>query len=67
MTANVILAVNNLMEVSEASRRILQAVRRKRAFHAFPRVMVSRVRLLSWLPASWGDWLIRRMLRGYVK
>jgi short-subunit dehydrogenase len=67
MTANVHFAVNNLMEVSEASRRILDAVRKKRPFYAFPRNMVRRVRLLAWLPASWADWLIRRMLRGYVK
>jgi short-subunit dehydrogenase len=67
MTANVVFAVNNLMEVSEASRRILDTVRKKRQYYAFPWVMVRRVRLLRWLPASWSDWLIRRMMRGYVK
>jgi short-subunit dehydrogenase len=67
MTANVQLALRNLMDVSEASRRILGAVRKKRPFYAFPWNTVRHVRLLAWLPPSWGDWLIRRMFRGYVK
>jgi len=67
LTENVKFAIPSLMDVSEASRRILNAVRKKRPFTAFPRPLVRRVRLLGWLPASWGDWLIRRMLGGYVK
>ena len=62
MTANLDLAMPDIMEVETASRLILEAIRRRRPFYAFPRSSARRVRLLRWLPAGLSDWLIRRML-----
>jgi short-subunit dehydrogenase len=62
MTANLNLRMTDIMEVEDASRLILNAIRRRRSFYAFPRSTARRVRLLRWLPAGLSDWLIRRML-----
>lgn len=62
MTANLGVAMPDIMEVEPASRLILSAIRRRRPFYAFPRSATRRVRLLSWLPAGMSDWLVRRML-----
>jgi hypothetical protein len=51
------------MEVAEASRRILDGVRRRQPFVAFPPNGVRRVRLLRWLPCGASDWLLVRALR----
>lgn len=62
MTANLDLAMPDVMEVESASRLILDAIQRRRAFYAFPRASARHVRLLRWLPPGLSDWLIRRML-----
>ena len=49
-----------MLEVDDAARRIVEAVRRRKAFCAFPANGVRRVRLLCWLPSTWSDWLVRR-------
>jgi short-subunit dehydrogenase len=56
-----------MLEVEDAARRIVKAIRRRRAHVAFPASSAFRVRLLRWLPARWGDWLIGRMLRRLEK
>ncbi|HEX5271879.1 MAG TPA: SDR family NAD(P)-dependent oxidoreductase [Gemmataceae bacterium] len=56
-----------LMDPREAVRRILGAVRERRAFFAFPGTTARRVRLLRWLPAGASDWLVRKMMATYAR
>jgi NAD(P)-dependent dehydrogenase (short-subunit alcohol dehydrogenase family) len=67
LTENINVPHLFLMDVQEAVRRILDAVRRRQAFLAFPGPSVRRVRLLRWLPAGVSDWLVRRMLAGHAR
>jgi len=62
MTAHLDLPMPDIMEVDEAARAMVNAIRRRRALYAFPRSSAWRVRLLRWLPPRLGDWLIQRML-----
>jgi short-subunit dehydrogenase len=59
MTANLPVRVP-LMEVDVAARRIVQAIRRKKAFVAFPTSIVWQLRLLRWSPLFVRDWLMDR-------
>ena len=52
-----------MLEVEDAARRILTALRRRRAFVAFPAGDVWQVRLLRYLPRPAADWLAYRLLR----
>ena len=56
-----------LMEPDYAARRIIEALRRRRPFFAFPRATLRRVRLLRWLPPGPSDWLVRRMMAAFRK
>jgi NAD(P)-dependent dehydrogenase (short-subunit alcohol dehydrogenase family) len=60
MTKGLRVPAGDLMTLERACDIILDAIRRKKAFVAFPRRMVWRIMLLRCLPRSWGDWLIRR-------
>jgi NAD(P)-dependent dehydrogenase (short-subunit alcohol dehydrogenase family) len=51
-----------MMSVEEAGRRILAAIRARKAFHAFPTGLVWQVRLLRYLPCRLADWLAGRYL-----
>jgi NAD(P)-dependent dehydrogenase (short-subunit alcohol dehydrogenase family) len=62
MTEKIRHALPGLLEVTDATQRILDAVRAGRSVHGFPRQGYWQVRLLRWLPASWSDSLVRRML-----
>lgn len=62
MTANVPVAMPHLLEVEEAARTIVWAIRKKKRFYAFPRRLVWRMRVLTWLPRAWQDRLLRKML-----
>lgn len=62
MTAHLNLPPGDVMAVEKAAAIILDAVRRKRPFIAFPAAKVWQVRLLRHLPRSWSDWLTRRHL-----
>jgi NAD(P)-dependent dehydrogenase (short-subunit alcohol dehydrogenase family) len=62
MTAQIKAKMPDMMEVEEAARHILHAIRRRLPFYAFPRSPAWRVRLLRWLPSRVSDWLIQRML-----
>lgn len=62
LTDGVDLPLVDMLEVSDAARLILAAIRAKRPFAVFPPRTAWRVRLLSWLPAAAGDWLVRKML-----
>jgi short-subunit dehydrogenase len=52
-----------LMEVEDAARLILEGIRRRKPFVAFPRASVRQVRLLRWLPSGLSDWLLERRWR----
>jgi NAD(P)-dependent dehydrogenase (short-subunit alcohol dehydrogenase family) len=67
MTADLDLPMPDILEVEDAAQRIARAIRQRRSFYAFPRTSAWRVRLLRWLPAGLGDWLIERMLRSLAK
>jgi NAD(P)-dependent dehydrogenase (short-subunit alcohol dehydrogenase family) len=63
MTANLTVPMPGILEVENAARRILAAVRRKAPFVAFPGGTVRPLRLLRWLPAGLSDWLLARKWR----
>ena len=62
MTAQIQGRLDQLLEVEVASRHIRDAIRRKQVFCAFPAPLVRRLRFVTWLPRSWQDWMIRRMV-----
>ncbi len=62
MTENVQNAMPNMLDVPDATRRILDAIRRRRAYCCFPPSNLWRVRLLRWLPTRWSDGVVRRLL-----
>jgi NAD(P)-dependent dehydrogenase (short-subunit alcohol dehydrogenase family) len=62
MTANLDVPMPDILEVDDAARRIVAAIRRRVPLTAFPRSTAWRVRLLRWLPAGLGDALVRKML-----
>jgi short-subunit dehydrogenase len=61
MTAPVKGKLPGLMEVADAARLILDALRRRKPLFAFPRRLAWRLRLLRLLPAAWSDRLIARI------
>jgi NAD(P)-dependent dehydrogenase (short-subunit alcohol dehydrogenase family) len=63
MTANINLPPDEVMDLPSAAREILQAIRDRRSYHAFPRKGVRQMRLLRWLPCSWSDQLTRKGFR----
>jgi hypothetical protein len=67
MTEKIKSPMPNLMEVDQAARLIVQALRKKKPFFAFPRSMAWRLSLLRWLPTSFSDWLIASMIKGLDK
>ena len=62
MTEGLRLPRRDIMTLEFAAATILEAIRRKQAFIAFPPRIVRRLRLLRYLPRSWSDWLLRRDL-----
>jgi NAD(P)-dependent dehydrogenase (short-subunit alcohol dehydrogenase family) len=63
LTENIRVDKPHLMEVDFAARRIVEAIRKRRPFFAFPPPVVRRLRLLRWLPCRLSDWLINRLVR----
>ena len=63
MTAALDLSGMRMLEVEDAASRILTALRRRRAFVAFPAGNVWQVRLLRYLPRPAADWLAYRLWR----
>jgi NAD(P)-dependent dehydrogenase (short-subunit alcohol dehydrogenase family) len=56
-----------LMEVDVAARRIVEAIRRRRLFYAFPPPGAWQLRLLRWLPAGLSDWVAEQAHRQLLK
>jgi len=63
MTANIAGRLDDLLEVDDAGRRIVAAVRARRPYATFPAQSAFRIRLLRWLPARLSDWLVERHFR----
>jgi NAD(P)-dependent dehydrogenase (short-subunit alcohol dehydrogenase family) len=53
----------DMMELDDAVRRMVRAIRARRSFSAFPASATWQVRLLRYLPLSWGDWLAAEYLK----
>jgi short-subunit dehydrogenase len=62
MTEKLSGKLEHLMEVDDAALEIAYAIRKKLAFHAFPRAMRWKLGLLMMLPRSWQDWYIGKMM-----
>ena len=63
LTAHLRLPAGEVMELDQAARIILEALRRRRAFVAFPGRMVRLAWLLRHLPRPVSDWMTSRYLR----
>lgn len=63
LTADIDVPKPYLMEVEYAAKRIVEAIRRKEEFRAFPWSGYWRVALLKWLPTGLSDWMAERALR----
>ncbi len=62
MTDGLNLPQSNRMELQDAVRHMIAAVRARKSFVAFPRPMVWQVRLIRYLPHRLSDWLAGRAL-----
>ncbi len=67
LTAQLALPMSALLEVDDAAQRIVQAIRQRRVFYAFPPQTAWQVRLLRWLPSRASDWFMRYALRRLTK
>jgi NAD(P)-dependent dehydrogenase (short-subunit alcohol dehydrogenase family) len=65
LTKNIDVPQPYLMELDYAARQIVEAVRRKRKFFAFPGASARRVGLMRLLPTGMSDWIVRRMIAMY--
>jgi NAD(P)-dependent dehydrogenase (short-subunit alcohol dehydrogenase family) len=63
LTANIVLPHVKMMTVEAAVRRMVEAIRARQTFVAFPGGTVWQVRLLRYLPLPIGDWLAAQLLR----
>ena len=60
LTAPLGLPDGDMMELEDAVRRIVEAIRARKPFVAFPRGTAWQARLLKYSPRPLADWLIRR-------
>lgn len=67
LTANIRMPRLDMMEVEFAARAILQALRARRAFCAFPAGAKWSVRLLRHVPLPLSDWLTQRVFQRYAR
>ena len=63
LTADIDVPQPYMMDVDFAARRIIEAIRKKREFLAFPGPAARRMRLLRWLPSRLSDWLLVQVVR----
>jgi NAD(P)-dependent dehydrogenase (short-subunit alcohol dehydrogenase family) len=63
MTEHLKLPAGAVLEVTNAARLIIAALRQGKKFVAFPSGPARQLRLVRALPTSWGDWLLRRKIR----
>ena len=67
LTENINVPKPDLLEVDEAARRIVEAIRLRRPFYAFPARVARRVGLCRWLPVRLSDWALTRVLRSLAR
>jgi short-subunit dehydrogenase len=67
MTERLALKESAMLDVDDAARRVVRAIRKRRAFTAFPRSTRSLVAVMRWLPAGLSDWMLRRVSRAVDK
>jgi len=67
MTQTIQARLPGLLELPDATRRMLAAIRARHAVCGFPGSSYRLVRLLRWLPSSWSDRLVRRMAAARMK
>jgi short-subunit dehydrogenase len=63
MTASLHGKLPDMLELDDAIERMIRAIEKKQAFCAFPGSTVRKLRFLNWLPRSWQDVLLARMVR----
>jgi short-subunit dehydrogenase len=62
LTATMGFTIPAMMEVADAVRPMVAAIRARRSFIAFPARTLWQVRLMRHLPQRISDWLVRRAL-----
>ena len=67
MTAHLSVPRSHMLEVSDAAQHILNALRKRRRFLAFPAGEARRLGLMRWLPAGISDWIIGRRMRALTR
>ena len=67
MTKDLDLPLKEVLELESAAKTMLEAIRNKRLFVAFPSRLVRQLRFIRSLPFAWADWLIARSLRKMKK
>ncbi len=67
LTASIKVPPSDMMDVSEAARRIVRALAARKSFVAFPAGLTWRVRLLRHSPVGFSDWIVRRLIRGSLE
>jgi NAD(P)-dependent dehydrogenase (short-subunit alcohol dehydrogenase family) len=67
MTAAVDVPMPGILEVEDAVRYMVEAIRRRRPFLAFPPRSARQTRVLGLLPSRASDWLLGRVLGSLVK
>jgi short-subunit dehydrogenase len=67
LTADLDVPAKDMMEVEEAVRRIVAALRARKSFVAFPTGAAWQVRLLRHTPQAISDWLVRQWARRMKK
>lgn len=63
LTADIGVPLEAMLELPVAARLILDAIRKRRRFFAFPSSGLRPARLLKWLPAGLSDWLTERAVK----
>ena len=63
LTADIKVPQPFMMDVEYAAGRIVDAIRAKKQFFAFPGPARRRMRLLRWLPSRLSDWLMVQVVR----
>jgi short-subunit dehydrogenase len=64
LTDQIKFKMKDLLEVEDAVRHILGAIRRKQRFFAFPRQTAILLRVMRWLPPAVADRLMARLIKG---
>jgi NAD(P)-dependent dehydrogenase (short-subunit alcohol dehydrogenase family) len=67
MTSHLNLPMPNMLDVGEAAKRILAAIRLRKKFVAYPPQTAWQVRVLQWLPAALSDWVVHQLMKRLEK